>query len=148
MRTYIEVSASHPDGPVTVLLDVDDYERLGKRGLSIGSHGYAQLWTGVTVVLLHRWLMDVPSGTGYRLIVDHINRDRLDCRRSNLRLVTPTESNLNRTLPQRDLPLGVYRVRSGRYQAALKRNRVRQYLGTYDTPEQAAAAIEAARPAA
>lgn len=148
MRAYIEVSASHPDGPVTVLLDVDDYERLGKRRLSIGSHGYAQLWTGVTVVLLHRWLMDVPSGTGYRLIVDHINRDRLDCRRSNLRLVTPTESNLNRTLPQRDLPLGVYRVRSGRYQAALKRNRVRQYLGTYDTPEQAAAAVKAARPAA
>lgn len=148
MRAHIEVPASHPDGPMTVLLDVDDYERLGSRRLSIGSHGYAQLWTGITVVLLHRWLMDVPDGTGYRLIVDHINRNPLDCRRSNLRLVTPTESNLNRTLPQRDLPLGVYRVRSGRYQAALKRNRVRQHLGTFDTPELAAAAVEAARSAA
>jgi hypothetical protein len=145
MRAYLEVPASHPDGFKTVLLDIEDHERLGTRVLSIGSHGYAQMWTGVTVALLHRWLMDVPGGTGYRLIVDHINRDRLDCRRSNLRLVTPSESNLNRSIPERDLPLGVYRVRSGRYQAALKRNRVRMYFGTYDTPEQAAAAIEAAR---
>ncbi|MGV9755405.1 HNH endonuclease [Streptomyces tricolor] len=148
MRAYIEVPASHPDGPQTVLLDPEDFERLGRRRLSIGSHGYAQLWTGVTVVLLHRWLMDVPDGTGYRLIVDHINRDRLDCRRSNLRLVTPSQSNLNRALPLRDLPPGVYRVRSGRYQAALKRNRVRMYLGTFDTPELAAAAVEAAAAAA
>ncbi|MET8765831.1 HNH endonuclease [Streptomyces sp. NPDC004658] len=148
MRAYIEVLASHPDGPQTVLLDPEDFERLGRRRLSIGSHGYAQLWTGATVVLLHRWLMDVPDGTGYRLIVDHINRDRLDCRRSNLRLVTPSQSNLNRALPRREIPPGVYRVRSGRYQAALKRNRVRMYLGTFDTPELASAAVEAAAAAA
>lgn len=145
MRAYMEVPASHPDGPVTVLLDVEDYERLGRRRLSIGSHGYAQMWTGVTVALLHRWLMDVPAGTGYRLIVDHINRDRLDCRRDNLRLVTPSQSNLNRAIALRDLPVGVYRTRTGRYHAALKRNRCITHLGTYDTPEEAAAVVGAAR---
>ncbi|MDX3068818.1 HNH endonuclease, partial [Streptomyces sp. ND04-05B] len=105
----------------------------------------AQMWTGVTVALLHRWLMDVPDGTGYRLIVDHINRDRLDCRRGNLRLVTPSQSNLNRAIALRDLPVGVYRTPTGRSQAALKRNRVITHLGTHDTPEEAAAAVEAAR---
>ena len=145
MHAYLEVPASHPDGFKTVLMDIDDYERLSPRRLSIGSHGYAQMWTGVTVALLHRWLMDVPGGTGYRMIVDHINRDPLDCRRSNLRLVTPSQSNLNRATPVREMPLGVYRVRSGRYRAALKRNRVITGLGTFDTPEQAAAAVEAAR---
>lgn len=145
MRTYIELPASHPDGPVPVLLDVEDYERLGRRRLSIGSHGYAQMWTGVTVALLHRWLMDVPGGTGYRLIVDHINRNPLDCRRENLRLVTPSQSNLNRAIALRELPVGVYRLRSGRYQARLKRQRITTYLGAYDTPEQAAAIVEAAR---
>lgn len=145
MRAYVEVPASHPDGFKTVLLDIEEYERLGRRSLSIGSHGYAQLWTGVTVVLLHRWLMDVPGGTGYRVIVDHINRDPLDCRRENLRLVTPSQSNLNRSIPARDLPVGVHRIRSGRYQARLKRHRVTTYLGTFDTPELAAAAVEAAR---
>lgn len=145
MRAHIEVPASHPDGPLTVLLSVEDYERLGRRRLSIGSHGYAQMWTGVTVALLHRWLMDVPGGTGYRVIVDHINRNPLDCRRENLRLVTPSQSNLNRAAPVRDLPLGVYQARSGRYRAALKRNRVTTGLGTFDTPEQAAAAVAAAQ---
>ena len=145
MRAYMEVQASHPDGFKTVLLDVEDYERLAPRVLSIGSHGYAQMWTGTTVALLHRWLMDVPGGTGYRLIVDHINRDPLDCRRENLRLVTPSQSNLNRSIAVRDLPVGVYRTRTGRYQAALKRNRKIAHLGTFDTPEQAAAAIAVAR---
>jgi len=145
MRAYLEVPASHPDGFKTVLLDIEDHERLGTRVLSIGSHGYAQMWTGVTVALLHRWLMDVPDGTGYRLIVDHINRDRLDCRRENLRIVTPSQSNLNRAIAARDLPLGVYRTRTGRYHAALKRNRVQYHLGTFDNPEQAAAAVAAAR---
>lgn len=148
MHAHIEVPASHPEGFKTVLVDVEDYERLGPRRLSIGSHGYAQMWNGKTVVLLHRWLMDVPGGTGYRVIVDHINRQPLDCRRSNLRLVTPSESNLNRAIPLRHLPLGVYRTRTGRFQAAVKRNRVITHLGTYDTPEQAAAAVAAFRPAA
>lgn len=145
MRVYMEVPASHPDGFKKVLLDVEDYERLAPRVLSIGSHGYAQMWTGATVALLHRWLMDVPGGTGYQVIVDHINRDPLDCRRANLRLVTPSQSNLNRVVAARDLPRGVYRTRSGRYQAALKRNRKVVHLGTFDTPEQAATAVEAAR---
>lgn len=148
MRAYLEVPASHPDGFKTVLMDIEDYERLSPRTLSIGSHGYAQMWTGVTVALLHRWLMDVPDGTGYRLIVDHINRQPLDCRRANLRIVTPSQSNLNRSIAVRDLPLGVYRTRTGRYKAALKRNRKIAHLGTYDTPELAAAAVEAARSAA
>lgn len=145
MRAYLEVPASHPDGFKTVLMDIEDYERLSPRTLSIGSHGYAQMWTGVTVALLHRWLMDVPDGTGYRLIVDHINRKPLDCRRENLRIVTPSQSNLNRAIAARDLPLGVYRTRTGRYQAALKRKRKITHLGTFDTPEQAAVAVEAAR---
>lgn len=145
MRAYLEVPASHPDGFKTVLMDIEDSERLHPRTLSIGSHGYAQLWTGATVALLHRWLMDVPGGTGYRLIVDHINRDRLDCRRANLRLVTPSQSNLNRSIAARELPVGVYRLRSGRYQARHKRQRITSYLGTFDTPEQAAEAVAAAR---
>lgn len=145
MRAYMEVPASHPDGFKTVLMDIEDYERLHPRTLSIGSHGYAQMWTGVTVALLHRWLMDIPDGTGYRLIVDHINRHPLDCRRANLRIVTPSQSNLNRVIAVRDLPRGVYRTRTGRFTAHLKRNRVQYHLGTFDTPEQAAAAVEAAR---
>lgn len=145
-RAYIEVPAKNGDhGYVTVLLDLDDFHRLDGRRLSIGSHGYAQMWNRPGVILVHRWVMGVQPGTGYRVIVDHINRQVLDCRRSNLRLVTPSASNLNRAIATRELPVGVYRTPSGRYEAKLKRQRQQIHLGTYDTPEQAAAAIETAR---
>ncbi|MFI0897725.1 HNH endonuclease [Streptomyces sp. NPDC020983] len=128
-----------------MLVDVETYERLNGRAVSVGSHGYAQIWDKPHMKTVHRWLMNVQPGANNGVIVDHINRNRLDCRRSNLRLTTPTGNNLNRTPTPRELPLGVYLTRSGRYAARLKRHRVKHNLGTYDTPEQAASAVEAAR---
>lgn len=142
---WVEVPALDSGVQVTVLVDVDDYIALDGRRLSIGSHGYAQVWERPTVLLLHKWIMGVPTGTRYRVIVDHINRNKLDCRRSNLRLVSPTQSNLNRVVATRDLPVGVYRTRSGKFDARIKRGRVSHHLGTFDTPEQAADAVSAAR---
>lgn len=141
----IKLPASAGEFVVDVLVDEEDADRLGGRKLSIGSHGYAQMWECPKVMLLHRWIMRVPHGTGYRCIVDHVNRDILDCRRENLRIVTPSESNLNREVRERDLPRGVYRTRQGRYHAHIKRHRVVHHLGTYSTPEEAALAVEAAR---
>lgn len=141
----IAVPASAGDFTVEVLVDQEDFERLAGRKLSIGSHGYAQMWDG-KVMLLHRWIMNIPEGTGYRAIVDHINHDVLDCRRANLRIVTPTESNLNRRVAERDLPRNVYRTPSGkRYVAKIKRHRKIRNLGTFDTADDAAAAVAAAQ---
>lgn len=143
-RAWVEVGALDRGQRVTVLVDVDDYIALAGRRVSIGSHGYAQIWEYPTLLLLHKWIMSVPTGTRYRVIVDHINRNRLDCRRSNLRLVTPTESNLNRVVAVRELPVGVYRTRTGRFEARLTRNRITRHLGAFDTPEQASAARDVA----
>jgi hypothetical protein len=127
---------------VKVLLDEEDLHRLPGK-VSIGSHGYAQLWEPELkrMLLLHRWVMGFTAKTGYQFLVDHEDRNVLDCRKSNLKKVDPTESNLNRRSPDRPLPLGVYLTRSGRYQAKLKRYRKSAHYGTYDTPEQAAAAL-------
>lgn len=143
-RAWVEVGALESGQRVTVLVDVHDYIALGGRRVSIGSHGYAQIWEYPTVLLLHKWIMGVPTGTRYRVIVDHINRNRFDCRRSNLRLVTPTESNLNRVVASRDLPVGVYRTRTGKFEARVKRNRITHHLGAFETPERASAARDIA----
>lgn len=123
-----------------VMLDADVAEHLNGRSLSIGSHGYVQIWDG-HVTLLHRWIMDVARGEGYRVIVDHINGDVLDNRRANLRVTSPTESNLNRTVKGRC----AYQVRSGRWQAKVAHQGKVHYLGTFDSSMEAEAAVEAFR---
>lgn len=58
------------------------------------TEGYASYQDGRKTRLLHRELKGGTSLSG--LYVDHKNRDRLDNRRGNLRVVTGTENNLNR----------------------------------------------------
>ena len=125
------ITVSCPSGHV-VLLD-DDV--VVAASLSVGSHGYAQFWTGGTCVLLHRWLLGLEIGVGK--IADHINHNIMDNRLANLRVVTPTESNLNREIAARDLPTGVYRDRHGHYQARISRGRRSATVGTFLTPEEA-----------
>lgn len=124
-------------GPVYHLTVVDDdiADRLERMRLCIGSHGYVQVTHDQKSELMHRWIMGCTKRDGQ--IVDHVNRDRLDNRRGNLRLVTASENTQNRT--SRALR-GAYPTRSGRrFQAKAKLGGIAHYLGTYDTAEEAAA---------
>lgn len=99
---------------------------------------------------MHRVIMEriVARPLGRHEMVDHINGDRLDNRRANLRILTNHENghnradlNANNTTGYR----GVYRVtRSTNYMAVITVNKRRQYLGVYPTPEAAAAAYDQA----
>lgn len=53
--------------------------------------GYACTGPGVDTVLMHRLIMQAPPDKQ----VDHINGNRLDNRRENLRLVTNSQNNMN-----------------------------------------------------
>lgn len=89
---------------------------------------------------LHREIMRAEKGQ----VVDHINGNGLDNRRSNLRILTPSLNNINRTGARRSrLPVGV-RPSSRGYEARICHQGKRVSLGTFETPEAASAAREKA----
>jgi hypothetical protein len=79
---------------------------------------------------LSRYIMDCPAG----LTVDHINGDRLDNRRGNLRVCTQGQNNCNR-LERRDNTSGfrgVSQRKDGRYQAYIYINGRKIHLGLFE----------------
>lgn len=88
-------------------------------------------------VYLHREVLGLKSGE--RLVVDHIDGDGLNNRRSNLRAITHRENIRNVVGPRRDNTtgyLGVYRVGS-RFQAKIMTNGSYKNLGMFATPDEA-----------
>lgn len=124
-------------------MDAEDVERLEGRSLSLGSHGYVQLWHGKRVMLVHRWILGLQRGD--RRIGDHVNGDPLDNRRANLRAVSPSGSSQNVGGYGRSGYRGVYPAPYGRWQVKVKVAGVSHYLGAFATREEAALAADAGR---
>jgi len=132
------------------LIDADDYEAVSRYSWSIKSGGYPatsvgkfrSAWGHTRLVPLHVFLMGhAPAGMEW----DHINRDKLDNRRANLRLVQPEINRRN---------IGPTRLnKSGRRGVQRQRHmwRVRIYVdgrrievGSYSTLDEAFTARDAA----
>ena len=113
-------------------IDAADVEKVSALSWRVNKDGYLAHFDHLMSIelLMHRWLMGV---TDSRIIVDHANRDRLDCRRANLRIVTPTQNSANHGLFQTNKTgyTGVYYSRcSGRYEVKIGYNHRRILLGS------------------
>src|SRR5690606_13340166 len=86
------IRASNDGTPFIV--DAADYAMLREHRWSHDGQGYARTGKkGGGTISMHRMVNGEPEG----LVVDHINRNRRDCRRCNLRNVTPQQNAWNRT---------------------------------------------------
>ncbi len=98
------VSAIQIHGGEEAFIDDEDYDRVSlfkwymRHGYACTAYhkgGYSRTDKDRTHNMsMHRYLMGFPDG-----VVDHINRDRLDNRKSNLRVVTYAQNALNADRP-------------------------------------------------
>ena len=143
MPKYLTLSS----GNITVV-DEDVYEWASRYRWQEHSGGYAFRCTTVEGkrghIRLHRAIMQTPKG----MDTDHIDHDRLNNLRSNLRICTHSENLQNMAGPNRDSRTGIRGVSilaTGKYQAQICLNGERIYLGVFATLGNADAAAKQGR---
>jgi hypothetical protein len=127
---------------LVALVDDEDYDRLAAFKwylYTTGRHRYAVTFLQQKprkTAFMHRLLLDSPRGT----TVDHIDGDGLNNTRVNLRYCTTTQNRVHHCEVTRNQNgfFGVLKTPKGRYQAIIKIRGHDTYLGTFDSPEDAA----------
>jgi hypothetical protein len=128
-----------------ILIDADLFDVLSTRKWHIRD-GYAISYvTAKCIIAMHRAIANPPDG----MFTDHINRNRADNRRANLRVCSQTQNARNSKL-RKDNTTGYKGValapEGDRYHAQIRVNNRPIWLGTHYTPVAAALAYdEAAR---
>lgn len=129
-----EIKLKHGE---TVLVDEEDFEELNKYKWCLNSGGYAtRMNDGHTSILMHRFINKTPKG----LETDHINGNKLDNRRANLRSVTHSQNQIHSRLPKTNTSgfKGiVWDKKNKKWQVQIKLNQKNIYLGRYSDVELA-----------
>jgi hypothetical protein len=132
------------------IVDDADYERMTTHRWCLTSSGYARRSINPARgkpyqhEFMHRVIAGAPKGT----VVDHINGNKLDNRRENLRICSAAENRWNRPKPQcasRSQYKGVHFIpTSDRWRAAIYVKHKKHNLGTFATELDAAQAYDRA----
>ena len=120
-----------------VYIDLDDIEGVQKYKWCLSNTGYdITRTTNNEYVLMHRFITNCPDN----LVVDHINHNKLDNRKCNLRTCTSQENNKNigRRCDNSSGITGVYwDKRRNKWYGQICINGKKKFLGYYTTKEEA-----------
>lgn len=76
------------------IIDNEDFDWLNQWKWHLSAKGYAVRKPGKSAIFMHRLINKTPSG----FQTDHINRNKLDNRKTNLRTVTNQQNHFNMPL--------------------------------------------------
>lgn len=113
----------------------------------IDENGYRRIWVNKSERKhrAHRLAWLYVYGKWPEHTIDHINGRKDDNRIANLRDVPNYENSQNPVTAKRNKwGIRVVFIRNGKFRASIEVNGRTKHLGTFDTPEQAGMAFEAA----
>lgn len=125
------------------LVDSENYEYLSKFNWFLHSAGYAVRNKGKITVLMHREIVEISETQQ----IDHKNGNRLDNRKSNLRIASQSQ-NMANTRIRKDNVLGFKGVsersipRQGNFLAKICFNGKPLFIGSFKNPIDAAKAYD------
>lgn len=129
------------------LIDDEDYESVGKyKWAYSGKYAMRSIWSSGKkhTVLMHREIIQAPIGTE----VDHINGNKLDNRKSNLRICSRRQNAMNNSRKwnkRTSRYKGVYFEKDRkRWRVAIKVGTKNKFIGRYETEQEAALAYNKA----
>ena len=128
---------------VFAFIDIEDLPRVKAFSWTLVGGGYARGMFPSNngkreYIKMHSLVTSFPVG----LMVDHKNRNKLDNRKSNLRLCTQKQNSYNVTRPRSKTGMVGVQKHHNRYQAVIQNEGVNIYLGAYDCKIEAAKAYD------
>lgn len=135
---YVKLKTRNGNNNRIMICDADVWERLKEFSWSSHGGGYASTSNKdgkLKYKEFHRNVIEIREG----MIADHINRNRYDNRRCNLREVTVQANAVNRSLPSNNTTghMGLIRRENGKWQATIVVSGNKISLGTFDNKEDA-----------
>lgn len=137
-RKRTSIVQDHGDGNATVttakgqiiLIDTTDIKAAERYSWCISKTGYAVANIGGKVTKMHRYLLSVSAP---QLVVDHINGNPLDNRRSNLRICSAAENgrNLKRKATNTSGYAGIRVTKNNRYNVRITYNGEERHIGNF-----------------
>lgn len=123
------------------VIDKEDYEKIQEYRWADNHNGYISTVVNIgnkkyKTIILHRLITNCASDK----VVDHINHDKTDNRKSNLRICTRQENNRNRRIAKNNMSntTGVYfNEQSKKWVAYIMVDQEQKYLGIYENIEDA-----------
>lgn len=131
-----KIKASNAD--LYILVDSEDYPFLSRFSWYISSHGYATMTMKSAFVPMHRFLVTLDSRKG---IVDHIDGNKLNNQKANLRL-TNHKQNAHNIKKKSNLGLRGVSVEGNKFKASIKLHGKAKHIGSFADPFEAAAAYD------
>lgn len=127
-------------GVIKVMIDKEDVFKCSKITWHYGKNKdsvYIQGRNYGKMIKLHRYIMNISDS---KIVVDHINRNTLDNRKTNLRLCNAQQNNFNKSKRINNTSgiIGVYRnKKTSKWVAKIKFDGRTIHLGYFDDIEEA-----------